>query len=754
MARTILLFLLPAFLVATHWARLEESGGAAEGRFLWMAALALVPALVRPLWARVAVLLVVCALAVRVALKTSILDARPFRDEDFFGPFGSGVWRGFEAFFEVSLPFRPVDRPAMHGVILLAVFAFCVVLAFAIASRRPLLASAALIAGAGWPATVLEGRAELERGAILLAATLLLFAGMRSLPTLDLRQPLLAGAAIVLAAVVVSTSPSVARGEFVDDWRSWDVPQGGGESVGVEYVWNSNYAGIRFPKEPTTVLSIGADEQAGAYWRATTLDLFTRGRWVEQLFGGAEPVFDGTVQELTADPWLPANAENRSTWLEADVRVEGLRDTHLIGAGVPVAYDPGDREVDYFLGNVAIAPEGTARGDSYTVWSHTPKPTPQELAGSTASYPDFLSELYLEVEGSSMPPFGAPGRERRMQERFERNPRLADYEALYGQARDLVGDPRNPYTAVVALESWFRSGGDFVYDERPPLRRGTPPLVSFALSTKRGYCQHFAGAMAVMLRQLGIPARVAAGFTSGRYDREDERWIVADRNAHTWVEVWFDGYGWLPFDPTPGRGQLGATYTASSLRFDLDGFRAAAGGTLPRVSDLLRGETGGPDRPRGADPGGARPAAGGGGGGGGARTGILTLVAAAGLAAALLLAAAKLARRAGRFLTRDPRGVAGACRRDLVGFVADQGVTVPESATPAEVGRIVESQFGVDPRRLVQALTLARFGPPESAGPAAMQARRELRRLRKALRGRLSVPRRARGLLSLRSLTV
>jgi transglutaminase-like putative cysteine protease len=753
MARTILLFLLPAFLIATHWARLEEAGQG-EGRFLWIAALALAPALVRPLWARVLVFVVAALVAVRIAFELSILDARPFSGEDFFGPLASRLWRGFEAFFQVALPFDPAERPAMHGAILLAVFGFCAVLALAIATRRPLLASAALIAGAGWPATVLTGRAELERGAIILAATLLLFAGMRALPTLDLRQPVLAGATVVLAAVVLSTSPSVAKGEFVDGWRSWDVSLGDAPSVGVEYVWNANYAGIRFPKEPTTVLSIGADEQTRSYWRATTLDVFGRGRWVERLIGGADPLIDNDLHDLTADPFLPAEAQNRATWRQADVQVEALRDAHLVGAGSPVAYEPGSRDVDYYLGNVAIAREQLTRGDSYTVQSYVPQPTPQQLGRSRAVYPPYLAELYLVLEESVLPPFGAPDRERLLQQRFERNPRLREYAEVYRQARDVVGNPTNPYTAVVALERWFRTAGDFTYDEQPPLRRTRPPLASFVLSTRRGYCQHFAGAMAVMLRQLGIPARVAAGFTSGRYESESGRWLVADRNAHTWVEAWFDGFGWLPFDPTPGRGQLGATYTASSLRFDLDAFRAAAGGALPRGSDLLRGETQGPDRPRGADPGGATAATSRRGGRRGDGTGIVTLVVLIVLGAAALLAAAKLLRRGGRFLTRDPRGLAGACRRDLAAFLADQGVPVPESATPAELGRIVERQFGVHPHALVEALTLARYGPPETARPAAARARRELRGVRKALRTRLSVPRRTRGLLSLRSLGV
>jgi protein-glutamine gamma-glutamyltransferase len=751
MARTVLLYLLPGFLVATHWARLEDSNGS-QSRFLWMTVLALAPALARPLWARAVLLAVAGAVAIRLAFGTSILDARPFRDEDFFGPFGSGLWRGFEAFFDVALPFRVAEQPEMHGAILLAVFAFCVVLAFAIAARRPLLASAALIAGAGWPATILVGSAELERGALILAAALLLFAGMRTLPTRDLRQPLLAGATVVVAAVVVSTSPSVARGEFVDGWRSWDVRRGAGPSVDVRYVWNANYGGIRFPKEPTTVLSIDADEAAGVYWRATTLDLFSEGRWLEQLFEGAEPVERDGLEDLSADPFLPPAADNRDRWLEANVHVEGLRDDHLVGGGAPVAYDPGNRDAQYYLGNVAIAREVTKRGDSYTVWSHVPRPTPKELGGSRPIYPKYLTDLYLTVEGSVLPRFGAPEREEKLQAAFLRNPLLRRYEGLYTQARDLVESPKNPYAAVVRLESWFRAGGDFVYDEQPPRPRGTPPLVSFVTSTKRGYCQHFAGAMAVMLRELGIPARVAAGFTSGRYDGNDGRWLVADRNAHTWVEAWFDGYGWLAFDPTPGRGQLGATYTAASLRFDLAGFREVAGEAGRRVSDLLRGEGGGPDQRRQAAAT-AQSTSGDGGGSEGTGTSIIRLLVLGGLGAALLLALTKLARRAARFLTRDPRGIAAACRRDLAGFVADQGLRLPDSATNAEVGDLVADRFGVDPDPLVAALTVARFGPPELAGPAAELARGELRRLRRALRARLTVGRRARGLLSVRSLT-
>src|SRR5262249_21989125 len=154
-------------------------------------------------------------------------------------------------------------------------------------------------------------------------------------------------------------------------------------------------------------------------------------------------------------------------------------------------------------------------------------------------------------------------------------------------AKHIVGDAKTPYAAVLALESWLRESGRFTYDEHPRPVPGVPPLVAFVTETRRGYCQHFAGAMALMLRYLGIPARVAAGFASGTYS--DDHWTVTDHDAHAWVEVWFKGYGWLPFDPTPGRGRLGASYSASSKSFDA-GSAAALVGAGSAIQRLLRNE--------------------------------------------------------------------------------------------------------------------------------------------------------------------
>jgi len=262
------------------------------------------------------------------------------------------------------------------------------------------------------------------------------------------------------------------------------------------------------------------------------------------------------------------------------VTVVGLRDKHLVGASLPIAF-ASTMPVDYAEGGVAET-FGVMRPKShYTVWSTQPRPTPETLARSQPIYPAAAAPDLELAPGITAPAFGSPQRPAAMRALFtayRKDPRVSPYAVLYRAARRVVGTPRTPYGAAVGLEAWFRSGGGFRYDTQPPPVKGAP-LAAFVTTSRRGYCQHFAGAMALMLRYLGIPARVAAGFTSGKFDASSGTWTVTDRDAHAWVEVWFRGYGWLPFDPTPGRGQLAASYTASSKSFD-----ASAAAALSRTS--------------------------------------------------------------------------------------------------------------------------------------------------------------------------
>jgi hypothetical protein len=266
------------------------------------------------------------------------------------------------------------------------------------------------------------------------------------------------------------------------------------------------------------------------------------------------------------------------------------------------------------------------------------------------------------------------------------------------------------------------------------------------MQSKAGYCQHFAGAMALMLRYLGIPSRVAAGFTSGSYDAHSHKWTVTDHNAHTWVEVYFPHYGWLQFDPTPDRGELSEPYSTASPAFDAAEAAALSGlgvikGSFDRGGGLAGREgaaaSGGPV---GAVAGKSRGI-----------VGIVVLLLIAAGAALLLL---KEARRRIRFLARDPRRLATAYRRDLVGYLVDQGYEVPRSATPDELSALTQSLFGVSGSHFAHAVAEARYGRPAQAPATAKRARTELGRLRRHLRSRLSTMQRVRGAFRFRSLTV
>jgi transglutaminase-like putative cysteine protease len=750
-ARTALLYALPAILVATAWARLEDVTG--EAAIIGVLLLALVPALVRPWWGRTLAVVGVALVAVDGIFGIPVTDARPFDERDFFGPLADRFRDGFLAYYDVPQPFAVAEQPLMHDIVLTAVFGFAVALALAIAARRPLIAATVLLVASIWPATLVPGN-DLGRGAVTLAAVLglLAFGGRR--PTHALRPAAAAAAILVAFAVGASTSEAVAKPGFVA-WKSWDLYDKPSDPVGVDFVWDATYGPLKWPEEETTVLTVSGPNRS-LYWRAATLDTFTENRWVE------DPTRFRVSDERTGvmfDPLFPQRGRRRSGWTKAEVKIEALRDDHLVGASMPAFYDPGELgEVAYFLNGTAVVADGLDRGDEYTVWSYAPRPKPKQLAEvePLVETRRRTERPFLEVGGGRAAlPFGAPRREReeRLEKLFESG--LTPYEGLYLRAREIVGEPPNQYTAVLALEAWFRSEGGFVYDETPPQTAASaPPLVDFALRHQRGYCQFYAGAMALMLRYLGIPARVAVGFTSGTPNEDRTRWTVTDHDAHAWVEVWFRGWGWLPFDPTPARGQLSNPYSFGASNFDFAGARDAIGGEaargqfaqglVARLTEERVGEEffGGPDVPgRGLAPV-VRER-------GESLLKLLLLVLAVGGTAIALV---KLILRRARYLTHDARKLASACRLELVDFLSDQRIEVVGSATPRELAAELHRTLAVDAGRFAQALAAARYAPPGQSRAGARRARRELRALKRQIRGALGVPRRVRGVVSLRSL--
>ena len=107
------------------------------------------------------------------------------------------------------------------------------------------------------------------------------------------------------------------------------------------------------------------------------------------------------------------------------------------------------------------------------------------------------------------------------------------------------------------------------------------PLGAFLFKDRAGSCQHFAGAAALLLRLAGVPARVAVGFAPGKRDSQG-RWVVRDRDAHSWVEVWYQGVGWVAFDPTPRAPRAAGLSRGSALAVLLGGFLLSAGALAVR----------------------------------------------------------------------------------------------------------------------------------------------------------------------------
>lgn len=168
----------------------------------------------------------------------------------------------------------------------------------------------------------------------------------------------------------------------------------------------------------------------------------------------------------------------------------------------------------------------TTRGAQYQVSSLLVEPTREQLAAAPKA-PASLVREYTKV------PDNLP-------------------EEVAATAREVTGGAANDYERAVRLQDWFAVDGGFTYDTQVASGTGVSAISRF-LRDKEGFCVHFSFSMAAMARTLGIPARVAVGFTPGT-PQSDGTMSVGLRDAHAWPELYFEGVGWTRFEPTPSRG--------------------------------------------------------------------------------------------------------------------------------------------------------------------------------------------------------
>jgi transglutaminase-like putative cysteine protease len=279
-----------------------------------------------------------------------------------------------------------------------------------------------------------------------------------------------------------------------------------------------------------------------------------------------------------------------------------------------------------------------------------------------------------------------------------------------------------PYDKAMAVETYLRSG-NFTYTLTPPATPpGVDPLAYFLFTSQKGYCAFFASAMGDMLRSLGIPTRLVNGFGPGQYNATIHRWVVRDEDAHTWVESYFPGYGWITFEPTAD-GVYGSIPRGSTGTNPCTSDTTCATQPSPNPSGLP-----GPGlRPVG--PGGSQPNASTGGGSGFSLrfpdAGTLTKIIGVLLAVLLVLAAA-----GARYLR--PRSVMMVWKRTLV-LARLAGAERRTGETPLELARRLSRTFpeASEPvRSLADGFVLSAYAPPklaENARESVMDAWAALR---------------------------
>ncbi len=155
--------------------------------------------------------------------------------------------------------------------------------------------------------------------------------------------------------------------------------------------------------------------------------------------------------------------------------------------------------------------------------SNIARPTAVELRAATGSYPPDIPRIYLQ---------------------------LPDVDPRIGQlAHEVTKKASNDYDKAAALENHLRT--HYGYTLQLPAVTPKNPLANFLFERKQGHCEYFASSMAVMLRTLGIPSRVVNGFRGGEFNDLSGKYLIRARDAHSWVEAYFPGKGWISFDPTP-----------------------------------------------------------------------------------------------------------------------------------------------------------------------------------------------------------
>jgi transglutaminase-like putative cysteine protease len=517
---------------------------------------------------------------VGAGVPAALLDPRAW-DE-----LAGGIGQGLSAVPSVSVPYGGGEEWTRTVLVLGggALIGASALLAFA--PRRdgrfgyPLAAAVALATLYAVPVIQRNGDQPFLGGAVFA----LLLALFLWLERVERRNTALAASIVAVAAVAgLIAAPHLDGAHALLDYEG--LAQSLSPAASTQYSWNHSYGPLDWPRDGREVLRVRSSQRS--YWKAVNLTAFDGLRWVHDVQQGG-----GSIDTPIRD----------KDWIERiSVTVRALRSTQFVAAGTTLGVTGGQRApVRNTPGVLETAGEPLRRGQAYTATVYVPRPTARQLRAAGTDYPAWLHADYgfLRVPGRAgsgrpqnvaLPFWGAPAPPKEG-DLAAATLAASPYARVYELARRLRERSPTPYAFVLAVERFLTRG--FSYSESPPA--STAPLADFLLRDRVGYCQQFSGAMALLLRLGGVPARVSAGFAPGIVDDRRKEYVVRDIDAHSWVEVYFPSIGWVTRDPTP------AASPARSQTADLAAAGRDSSVTIGGASERALG--GSTDRGRSSSP--------------------------------------------------------------------------------------------------------------------------------------------------------
>ena len=321
---------------------------------------------------------------------------------------------------------------------------------------------------------------------------------------------------------------------------SFDPGGGPGQSFGYFGFAEELDTSVRGRPDQTLVMRVRAAQPD--FWKGQSFDHWDGTRW---------KMSDDRVRQLSTET-LPLRIPPTST--EAGAEGGQLIQTYYLElAGPNLIFAAHAADQVYFADRRLFQlPDGTlragvelSRGTVYTVISERPPATEEILRRSSQAgvlTPRPIAERYLQLP--------------------ERMP-----ERIAELAREVTAAAPTTYDKVRALESWMATNTTYTLDI-PPLPRGADAVDQYLFEDRQGFCEQIGSALVVMLRSLGVPARLAVGYASGTRNPFTGMYEVRASDAHAWAEVWFPGVGWQGFDPTadvPLAGDPGPQSAAAGL---------------------------------------------------------------------------------------------------------------------------------------------------------------------------------------------